>query len=217
MLTAQDWIHIFAEISKAVESAKDQLNELDGAIGDGDHGVSMSVGYRAVREALSQLGENPTLDRVFITAGQAFLSASGGAIGPLMGTIWADSGKALAGSDHFGPVECVRMMETMEKAVVRRGKAKAGDKTMLDALQPAVVAAQEARDQDLVTILEKAAEAAELGARDTAAMIARVGRSSRLGERTLGHPDAGATSIALTLRTICEVVSRVRREERKAL
>jgi phosphoenolpyruvate---glycerone phosphotransferase subunit DhaL len=114
MLTAHDWICIFAEISAAVESARDHLNELDGAIGDGDHGITMSVGYRAVREALAQLGDNPALDRVFIAAGQAFLSASGGAIGPLMGTMWADSGKALVGCDHFGPVECVRMLEAME-------------------------------------------------------------------------------------------------------
>ena len=215
MLNAQDWIRIFVRIAEAVETARDQLNELDSAIGDGDHGVTMCIGYRAVSEALARLDNPANLERVLTTAGQVFLSATGGAIGPLVGTMWMDSGKALAGSRDFGPAECVRMLEAMEHAVERRGKAKPGDKTMLDALHPAVLAAQAACQDDLDTILEKAAEAAERGARDTTGMLARLGRSSRLGERTLGHADAGASSIALTLRAISDAARTVAPKTRK--
>jgi dihydroxyacetone kinase-like protein len=99
------------------------------------------------------------------------------------------------------------MLEIMEQALVRRGKAKPGDKTMLDALHPAVVAARAAEGEDMVEILRKAADAASAGARATNGMISRLGRSSRLGERTVGHEDAGANSIVLILRGLEEEVA----------
>jgi dihydroxyacetone kinase phosphoprotein-dependent L subunit len=205
-LTARDWIDIFGKISDAVEAAKGRLNELDGEIGDGDHGVTMSIGLRAVNEALGQLGEPLTLDAVFKTAGQSFLTAAGGAIGALLGTMWSDTAKILAGRTAFGAVESRLMLDTMENAVVRRGKAKPGDKTLLDALHAAVMAAREVKEESLPAILEAAAAGAEAGAESTAGMISRLGRSSRLGNRTLGHQDAGATSMALMLRTISDAV-----------
>lgn len=205
-LTAHDWIDIFGKICDAVESAKGRLNELDGAIGDGDHGVTMSIGLRAVKGALGSLGDQANLEQVFKTAGQSFMTAAGGAIGALVGTMWTDTGKVLAGQTTFGPVECRQMLDTMEAAVVRRGKAKLGDKTLLDALHPAVLAAKEVKEDDLTAILQAVAESAEAGAQSTTNMISRLGRSSRLGNRTLGHQDAGATSLALMLGTVRDAV-----------
>lgn len=206
-LGAQDWIRIWSKVSMRVEAEKDQLNELDGAIGDGDHGVTMAIGFRALRQALEDLNGNVTIDQVFKTAGQAFLTAAGGAVGPLMGTMLCDTGKAFHGRVTFGAEEVIWMLEIMEEAMVRRGKAQLGNKTMLDALHPAVVAARAAEGEDIAEILHRAADAAAAGARATSGMISQIGRSSRLGERTLGHEDAGANSIALILRALAEEVA----------
>ncbi len=206
-MNAQDWIRVLSQVGLRVEADKDRLNELDGAIGDGDHGVTMAIGFRALREALGGLEGNVTIDQVFQTAGQAFLSAAGGAIGPLFGTMLSDTGKAFNGRVTFGAEETVWMLEIMEQALVRRGKASPGDKTMLDALHPAVDAARAAEGEDMVEILHRAADAASAGARTTSGMISRLGRSSRLGERTLGHEDAGANSIALILHAMEESVA----------
>ncbi len=205
-LSASDWIGIFGKIYDAIESAKDRLNELDGAIGDGDHGVTMSIGMRAVKEALDRMDEHATLDQVFKTAGQSFLTAAGGAIGPLIGSMWTDTAKLLAGRTEFGALECRQMLEAMQAAVVRRGKAKIGDKTLLDALSTAVAAAMQVKGDDLAAILGAAADGANAGAESTTQMISRLGRSSRLGNRTLGHQDAGATSLALMFRTMSDAV-----------
>jgi dihydroxyacetone kinase-like protein len=206
-ISAQDWIRILSQVGLRVEAEKDRLNELDGAIGDGDHGVTMAIGFRAIRQSLVGLASDVTIDRVFQTAGQAFLSAAGGAVGPLIGTMLSDTGKAFKGRVTFGAEEAVWMLEIMEQALVRRGKAELGNKTMLDALHPAVVAARAAEGEEMVEILRRAADAASAGARATSDMISRLGRSSRLGERTLGHEDAGANSIALILRGLEESVA----------
>jgi dihydroxyacetone kinase-like protein len=206
-ISCQNWIHILTQVALRVENAKGRLDALDGAIGDGDHGVTMSIGFRALRQALETLDRDLTIDKVFRTAGQAFMSAAGGATGPLFGTMVTDIGKVFAGRVTFGAEETIWMLETMEKALVRVGKARLGDKTVLDALHPAVVAARAAEGESMVEILHKAADAAETGARSTSGMISRLGRSSRLGERTLGHEDAGANSIALILRALEEEVA----------
>jgi len=207
MLSGRDWIGVLSEVALRVESAKDRLNELDGAIGDGDHGVTMTIGCRALHNALAELNGDVTIDRVFQTAGQAFLLAAGGAVGPLVGAMFSDTGKAFSGRVTFGAQDAVWMLEVMEQGMVRRGKAQPGDKTMLDALHPAAMAAKDAEGEELVEILRRAADAAETGARATSGMVSRLGRSSRLGERTLGHEDAGANSIALILRSMQESVA----------
>lgn len=206
-LSCENWIHILSQVALRVEADKDRLNELDGAIGDGDHGVTMSIGFRAVRQSLEKLEGEITMDRVFQTAGCAFLSAAGGAIGPLIGTMLIDTGKAFTGRVTFGAEEAVWMLEGMEKALVRVGKAQIGDKTMLDAIHPAAEAARTAEGESVEEVFRRAADAAALGARATSGMISRMGRSSRLGERTLGHEDAGANSIALILRAMQEEIA----------
>jgi dihydroxyacetone kinase-like protein len=207
IISCQDWINVLTQVAVRVEEDKDRLNQLDGTIGDGDHGVTMYIGFRAVRHSLDKLEGDLTMDRIFETAGHAFLSAAGGAVGPLIGTMFCDTGKAFKGRVTFGAEETIWMLETMEKALVRIGKANLGDKTMLDAVHPAVQAARAAEGENMVDILRIAADAAASGARSTSNMVARLGRSSRLGERTRGHEDAGANSIALILRVMEEEIA----------
>jgi phosphoenolpyruvate---glycerone phosphotransferase subunit DhaL len=206
-ISAQDWVSLLSQVAVRIEAEKDHLNDLDGAIGDGDHGVTMAIGFRSLRKSLTELQDDVTIDLVFQTAGQAFLLAAGGAVGPLIGTMLSDTGKAFKGRVTFGAEEAVWMLEIMEQALVRRGKAQPGDKTMLDALHPAVIAARAAEGEDMIEIIRRAADAAAVGARATSGMVSRVGRSSRLGERTLGHEDPGANSIALILRVLEEEVA----------
>lgn len=208
-ITAQDLIHVFSQVAGRVEDQRDRLNALDGAIGDGDHGVTMTIGFRAVRQSIENLDGTATVDAVFRTAGRAFLTSAGGAIGPLMGAMFSATGKAFTGRVTFGSEEIIWMLEIMEQALVERGKAELGNKTMLDALHPALVAARAAQGEDLVNVLRAAADAAEAGARATSGMISSLGRSSRLGERTLGHEDAGANSIAIILRATQEAVAEL--------
>ncbi len=206
MLSTQDWLTILHRIAGVFERSRERLNALDGAIGDGDHGVSMVVGFRAVLQAIESYTGDEALDRLFREAGEAFLAAVGGAIGPLIGTMFTDAGKKLAGCSAFGAAQFREMLTAMESAVVRRGKAEIGDKTILDSLHPAVEAVRALPAADLPELCRAAAEAAEQGAEATAALISKRGRSARLGERTLGHPDAGATSLSLILQTIAESI-----------
>jgi dihydroxyacetone kinase-like protein len=207
-LDSSDWIQIFGKIADSIEQSRDRLNELDGVIGDGDHGVTMSIGFRAVREALCSLPPATPVDQVFYKVGKVFMNAAGGAIGPLMGAMWIDTAKSLAGCRLFGAPECQTMLETMEKGVVRVGKARLGDKTLLDALHPAARAGADAQSQGLCAMLRDAAAAAGDGARATSAMVSRLGRSSRLGAQTLGHQDAGANSMVVILETIAEAAAK---------
>jgi dihydroxyacetone kinase-like protein len=206
-LDSRNWIEIFGKMADAIEAARDRLNELDGVIGDGDHGVTMSIGFRAVREALRTLPADAAVDYIFTSVGTVFMNAAGGAIGPLIGAMWTESAKNLLGCRSFGAEECKTMLESMEKGIVRRGKAALGDKTLLDALHPAVQAAVGAQPRGLVAMVRDAAAAAATGAQATSAMVSRRGRSSRLGIRTLGHQDPGANSIVVILSTIAEAVA----------
>lgn len=209
MLSTQDWLTILQRIAGVFERSQERLNALDGAIGDGDHGVSMVVGFRAVLQTIESYTGAESLDRLFRDAGEAFLTAVGGAIGPLIGTMFTDAGKKLAGCPAFGVAQFRDMLIAMENAVVRRGKAEIGDKTILDSLHPAVETVQVLAIADLSELSRAAAKAAEQGAEATAALISKRGRSARLGERTLGHPDAGATSLSLILQTIAESITEL--------
>jgi len=200
---------VFSHVAARVEAERDRLNTLDGAIGDGDHGVTMTIGFRAVQKSIASLDGTVTIDQIFRTSGRAFLLSAGGAVGPLLGAMFTDTGKAFTDRVTFGAEEVVWMLEIMEQSLMQRGKAQLGNKTMLDALHPAVTAARAAEGEEMAEILRIAAEAAEAGARATSGMISRLGRSSRLGERTRGHEDAGANSIALILRAMQEAVARL--------
>jgi dihydroxyacetone kinase-like protein len=188
--------------AEAVEAARDELCRLDAAAGDGDHGVTMALAARAVRQTLAT---SPDASGAELVTKLAFAMGSvGGAIGP----IYASGLLAIAGALGASPAnqmltaaQALACAEAAESAISGLGHAKPGDKTILDALDPAVVALREAgaAGADLDDALDAAAVAARDGAASTATMIASVGRASRLGERSRGLADPGASSFALIM------------------
>ena len=183
------WMRDVAEVVKA-ESG--HLTQLDAAIGDGDHGVNMERGFSAVEKALA--GQNPEVPpgRLLIVAGKTLVSTVGGASGPLWGVALRRAGRSLG------------------DGIVELGAAAPGDKTMVDALVPAVemLNASLTAGKPLDQALALAADAAEDGAKATVPMQARKGRASYLGERSIGHQDPGATSSALIVRALARAVSQ---------
>ncbi|MFJ2439607.1 dihydroxyacetone kinase subunit DhaL [Streptomyces sp. NPDC087658] len=179
----------------AVEREADRLTELDSAIGDADHGSNLQRGFRAVIAVLEK--EAPASPGAVLTlAGRQLISTVGGAAGPLYGTLLRRAGKALGDAAEVTPAELTGALRTGVAAVAQLGGAKAGDKTMLDALEPAVEA--------LGTSFAAAARAARDGAAATVPLQARKGRASYLGERSIGHQDPGATSSALLITALAE-------------
>ena len=188
------------QIASAVEAEADHLTQLDSAIGDGDHGVNMTRGFRAVVAALDGDGSAP--GRQLVTAGKTLVSTVGGASGPLWGLALRRAGRAVGDAEELDGPGLVSALEAALAAVVELGAAERGDKTMVDALAPAVEALRERVGDGLDAALDAAAAAAEAGARATTPMQARKGRASYLGERSVGHQDPGATSTALIIRAL---------------
>ncbi|WP_335933193.1 dihydroxyacetone kinase subunit DhaL [Streptomyces sp. PTD5-9] len=179
----------------AVDREADHLTELDSAIGDADHGANMRRGFAAVTAVLDE--EAPqTPGAVLMLAGRQLVSTVGGASGPLYGTLLRRAGKALGDSPEVTPEQLAEALGAGVAAVSQLGGARAGDKTMLDALLPAAEA--------LGTSFEAARDAAAAGALATVPLQARKGRASYLGERSIGHQDPGATSSALLVEALAE-------------
>jgi dihydroxyacetone kinase-like protein len=199
VLSVDDWM---TGSAAAIEAEADHLTQLDSAIGDGDHGVNMTRGMRAVLAALADADE-PAAGKRLILAGKTLVSTVGGASGPLWGSALRRAGRAVGDGELDGPA-LVGALEAALGAVQELGAAEPGDKTMVDALGPAVAALRERLDAGdaLPDALAAAADAADDGARATTPMQARKGRASYLGERSVGHQDPGATSTALIIRAL---------------
>ena len=183
-----DWMRRFAA---AMEEHREELVRLDTAIGDGDHGTNMARGMRAAMQKLEGQEQNDPA-AVLKTVAMALVSSVGGAAGPLYGTLFLGLGGALDGVQEVGPGEYAAAWRKGLEGVQARGKAQPGDKTMVDALMPAVEALERASDLD--SALRDAAAAAQQGMKDTIPLVARKGRASYLGERSRDHQDPGATS-----------------------
>ncbi len=182
------------------------LTQLDSPIGDADHGVNMARGFNKVQEKLPDLQPEP-LDALLKGVGMTLVSTVGGASGPLYGTFFIQAGRAAAGLDDLNLPALADVFQQGADGVQQRGKAQPGDKTMLDALLPAVdalTAAVEASDE-LPAALQQATDAAKHGMQATIQMQAKKGRASYLGERSIGHQDPGATSTYLLLKTAKEI------------
>lgn len=206
-------IDVISAVAGAMEAHKDELTELDQPIGDSDHGINMARGFSAARALLPSLaGEAPAA--VLKKVGSTLVSKVGGSSGPLYGTLFRKVGVTLKADDSLASDEnAVRCLAAgLSKAFVGiedLGGAKPGDKTMLDAMQPAMEALEHARGEDapLAEALAQAADAAEAGAEATVPLQARKGRASYLGERSVGHKDPGAASFALLMRTVANAVA----------
>ena len=190
------------EASAAVAAEADRLTQLDSAIGDGDHGVNMTRGFDAVVEAVDGVDEPP--GKQLIVAGKTLVSKVGGASGPLWGTALRRAGRAIGSAEALDGPLLVDALAAGLAGVVELGAAEPGDKTMVDALGPAIDALRDGIEggATLDAAIAAAADAAEKGARATVPMQARKGRASYLGERSVGHQDPGATSTALIVRAL---------------
>jgi phosphoenolpyruvate---glycerone phosphotransferase subunit DhaL len=193
----RDWIRGYAD---AVAENRAELVRLDTAIGDGDHGTNMD---RGMRKAVEKVGDTAGEDigALLKAVGMALVSSVGGAAGPLYGTLFLQMGMSSAGRDELDLAGWTAALEAGVKGVQARGKAEPGDKTMIDALAPAVEALQAASadGSGLADALRRSADAAEEGMRATIPLEARRGRASYLGPRSVGHQDPGATSTQLLL------------------
>lgn len=194
-LSSSDIIRIIDAISDTMENQKGYLSELDGAIGDGDHGVNMAKCFREVKKKLPE-NTDKDVGTILKNVGMVILNSVGGAMGALYGTFFLKMAKEVTGKTEVNLEDLVRMFEAGEKGIQEMGKAQLGDKTLLDTIDPAVKALKEAqaKGKSLADALADFSEAAKRGAESTREMISKIGRSSRLGERTIGHQDAGATS-----------------------
>jgi phosphoenolpyruvate---glycerone phosphotransferase subunit DhaL len=198
---AVDWVRRFA--AEIAEHRMD-LVRLDTAIGDGDHGTNMDRGMKKALEKLEgQQGED--IGAMLKTVGMALVSTVGGAAGPLYGTLFMQMGSAAGGQSELDVAGFTAALQAGVKGVQARGKAEREDKTMVDALLPALEALQQA-DADEAAALTAAADAAEEGMKATIPLVARKGRASYLGERSAGHQDPGATSTHLLLRSAAAAV-----------
>ncbi|GBD18676.1 PEP-dependent dihydroxyacetone kinase, ADP-binding subunit DhaL [bacterium HR27] len=199
------WIQRIAEL---IRQNRDYLTQLDAAIGDADHGANMDRGFQVT---VQKLGNEPPNDvgAIFRTVGMALLSSVGGAAGPLYGTFFLELGKQLAGRTAVSAQEWATALRTAVAAVAARGQAQVGDKTMIDALAPAVEELERALAEgvSLAVAMQRAAAAAEEGMRATIPLQAQRGRASYLGERSVGHQDPGATSSALLLTAAAEILA----------
>jgi phosphoenolpyruvate---glycerone phosphotransferase subunit DhaL len=196
----------------SLHEQRDYLTQLDAAIGDADHGTNMDRGFTAVVEKLEALDGPAAPGRLLTTAGGTLVSTVGGASGPLWGTALRRAGRALGEAEEFGSDELTRALDAALEGVVELGAAEEGDKTMVDALAPAVRALRERlqRGDTIAAALVAAQEAGEEGMRATVPLQASKGRASYLGERSIGHQDPGATSTALILAALAKSVSAER-------
>ena len=192
---------LLAFIAEAIAREEASLNALDAAIGDGDHGITMRIGFGAVNSRVAKLADTAAIDVILRESGMAFMGATGGAIGVLLGKMLMAAGAALKGRPEIGPAEFRLVLDSMETALASAGKAKPGDKTLMDAVHAAndAVKAEEHSHAELIVLLVRASLAAQEAAKNTAQMLPQAGRASRLGARALGHPDPGAVSFSLVL------------------
>ena len=200
-----DWLSRF---HAAVTEQRDYLTELDSAIGDADHGANMARGMAAVMAKID-VARPGTVDELLTTAGMTLVSSVGGASGPLYGTFFVRMGIACGAVCELTPEALGSGLSAGLDGVLQRGKAELGDKTMYDALFPALeaYATAVAAGSGAPGAIDVAADAARLGRDATAPMVARKGRASYLGERSVGHLDPGATSAAMLISSLAAAMA----------
>ena len=206
-LNVEDCRQMLIYIAKKVLEQEPNLTRIDSEIGDGDHGVGMATGMKHVLDALDELDTDDNVYSVFETAGKAMLLSMGGASGVIFGSLYMEGAMGMPPKAILHAEDLAVMERKSLTAIQHRGKAQVGDKTMVDALAPAVVAMEETSQNGLIEMLKAAEAAAKQGVEDTKNCIARFGRAKSLGERALGYQDAGATSTWLIFQGMLEFVT----------
>jgi dihydroxyacetone kinase-like protein len=204
-VSRQDVLRWLEALQKVFAENRQQLTDLDSAVGDGDFGISLDRGFTAVQ---AELSAHPPADlrSVFQTVANVLIRTMGGTSGPLLGTFFLRAGAACADKSELEPADVVALFQAGVDGIQQRGKAALGDKTMLDAWLPAVDAMRRALEGGggLTEVLDRGTAAAEAGAQAAVAMQARKGRGSYLGERSIGHPDPGAISVHMLLKAAAD-------------
>jgi dihydroxyacetone kinase-like protein len=205
-ITTEDTLRWLKQLADVLHENRDYLTQLDSPIGDADHGINMDRGFKAVIDKLPTVA-NTDIGSILKTVGTTLVSTVGGASGPLYGTAFLRAGMATSGKHELYEADVISMLEAALEGIKARGKAHPGEKTMVDALTPALAAAKEAEAEHvgLPQMLQRASAAAEAGMKATIPMLATKGRASYLGERSIGHQDPGATSSWLILKTLAEI------------
>ena len=198
------WLEQYAVI---LNQNKEYLTELDSAIGDADHGINMTRGFNKVMEKLPTVADKD-IGNILKTTGMALISSVGGASGPLYGTFFMRCGMVGADKEELTAEELYRLFQAGVEGIVQRGRAQLGDKTMFDLWSPALATFETAlsTSNDELTVLRVVVPAAEQALKDTIPLLARKGRASYLGERSIGHQDPGATSSYLMLKTLLDTL-----------
>lgn len=209
-MTNEDMLHWLGRVADALHENAQYLTELDSPIGDADHGTNMDRGFTAVRAKFPSM-ELMDMATQLKTVGSTLVSTVGGASGPLYGTAFLRAGNAITGKAQLTTADVIALFEAFLGGIVARGKAQTGEKTMVDALTPALAAGKAAQNAgaNLAEMTARMAEAAEEGMKATIPMLATKGRASYLAERSVGHQDPGATSSWLILRAFSEVCANL--------
>ena len=209
MVNSKQIIAIVAAIAKRMELEKNFLTELDNEIGDGDHGINLSRGFKSVQEKLPTWTDKD-IGTILKNVGMELVSTVGGASGPLYGTAFMKAGNVCKGKTELTDADFTAAFGAAVGGVQMRGKAVEGEKTMLDSLCPALKALRDDIDsgRTLIEAMTDAVDAAAKGVEFTKTIVATKGRAAYLGERSIGHQDPGATSSLYMLQTVLEVLKR---------
>lgn len=197
---------VVEELAEVIVANKAWLSEIDGKIGDGDHGINMAKGFGRAAERIH--GQDMTLDAAMMVLSDVLMSEIGGSMGPLYGLMFEDMATALQGQETLDAGTFSAMLNAGLQGVRGVGSAEVGDKTLMDTLVPAVAAFDAARGEGFAAALAAMAAAAEKGRDSTIDLVAKIGRASRLGERSRGVLDAGATSCCMILSTLSQSLQR---------
>lgn len=207
-LTVQDMVDIVGSMSEVIIANEVRFCELDSVAGDGDFGMSLAKGFKAIKNQWDSLQKDDA--GVFLKeCSQIITEHCGGASGPIWGSAFRSAGKYAAGRTEFGAAELGALLQNAVEGIQKRGGAKLGDKTLLDALIPAAESLIRSGEsgEDLLSAVKKCAQEAVDGAEKTKSIVATKGRASYLGERSLDHPDAGAAAIGIIFTSIAEKLS----------
>lgn len=205
LISKQQIIKWLENATATFEEQQEYLTELDRQIGDADHGLNMNRGFRKVMEKLPEISDKD-IGTIMKATGMTLLSSIGGASGPLYGTFFIRAATSVTAKEEVNLPDLVKMLQDGLDGVQQRGKAVAGDKTMVDTWLAVMCSLNQNQDKSLDSALEQALEASEQGMKNTINMLARKGRASYLGDRSIGHQDPGATSSHLLFEALCKAV-----------
>lgn len=208
-LTTSQTVEMIIAACDAIIANKPYLTEVDSKIGDGDHGIGMAGGMEKAKAALIENGPFNDINTIFKTTGMAMLNSMGGASGVIFGSMFLSGIKKLESFAELDGELFTNIMRGALESIKDRGKAQVGDKTMVDAFEPAVIAMENSSKEDIILILNEAQKAAWQGVENTKNCIAKFGRAKSLMERAIGFQDAGATSVSIIFKAMYEYVKEL--------